>query len=255
MLAPAVPVWAASSDPGPLRDCNEDRWLVDADARLYALADGMGGFGAGEVAAETAVRVLIEAAAGALRTGLSPADALTRATDLAHSRIVAAAKARPECLGMGSTLVAAAVSGERLTVAHVGDSRAYLLHGTEWTLLTQDHCLRQPVSRPDRLSAAAQRRIEGQAPLTRALGAGDQQVALPQVSEWAWHDADLLLLCSDGLSDVLDSDSIRDLLVSRFRKPGPDLQSIAQALVQAALAAGGRDNVTALLVQAQPARA
>ena len=209
----------------------------------------MGGAGAGEVASEIAVRVLVEHAAQSLRTGMGPSAALAQAAGLAHARIVAAARARPECLGMGTTLIAAVASGDRLTVAHVGDSRAYLLRGATLMRLTEDHCLSQQLVRNGQISPAQGRRMDSHGPLTRALGVGEQGPVL-QVSDVSWRAGDVLLLCSDGLSDVLDAQTLCEQVLGLLKNTRADLAQTALGLIQTARLGGSHDDITALLVAA-----
>jgi PPM family protein phosphatase len=238
-----VPVpWAAVSDAGPTRPHNEDRWGIDDTCGVFALADGMGGYSAGEVASEIAVQTVTEGV-GALRAaGLSTADALVRAVATAHAGIVDFARARPECLGMGTTLVAAVVADGRLTVVHVGDSRAYLFRAGSLRRLTSDHSIGQQMLDGGRLSEAQVRRLPARGILTRALGIeADPPVAA--LASLDWHAGDLLLLCSDGLTDSVDDRQLATTLLLHPRS----LADGARDLIAAALGAGCTDNLTVLL--------
>lgn len=243
---PPLLQWGVCSDPGPMRACNEDRWHADAVQSLFALADGMGGAGAGEVASDIAVSGVASDVRAGLDAGMTASESLVRAGAQAHGRILAAARARPECLGMGSTLVAAVVTEATLTVAHVGDSRAYVLRDRALTRLTEDHSMMQQLVQAGRISAAQGRRMASKGPLTRALGASGAAPVV-QVCEASWQPQDLLVLCSDGLSDALDDDALCDAIVRLLHETQHDLNRTAQGLVQAALSAGSRDNVTVLL--------
>ena len=238
--------WGACSDPGPMRACNEDQWHANAVQGLFALADGMGGAGAGEVASEIAVSGVADDVRAGLNAGMSPSESLVRAGVQAHGRILAAARARPECLGMGSTLVAALVTQDTLTVAHVGDSRAYVMRDRVLSRLTEDHSMMQQLVQAGRISAAQGRRMASKGPLTRALGASGTAPVV-QVCDASWQPEDLLVLCSDGLSDALDGDDLCDALGQLLRDTHHDLNQTARGLVEAALSAGSRDNVTVLI--------
>lgn len=237
----AIP-WAAVSDSGPARSHNEDRWRIDDTHGVFALADGMGGYNAGEVASEIAVHTVAEGVGALQAAGLSPADALVRAVYTAHAGIVEFARARPECLGMGSTLVAAVIADGRLTVAHVGDSRAYLLRAGSLRRLTSDHSIGQQMLDGGRLTEAQVRRLPARGILTRALGIEADPPVTALVS-LDWHAGDLLLLCSDGLTDTVDDRQLEATLM----RCAPGLADGARDLIAAALGAGCTDNLTVLL--------
>ncbi len=246
---PAALPWAALSDPGGARRHNEDAWLTDESSRVFALADGMGGLNAGELASALAVRAVTEVASACLDAGLPAEKALTQACLDAHARIKEAALVRADCLGMGTTLVAAAIDQGRLTIAHVGDSRAYLLRDGRLERLTIDHSVGQQMLEAGELSEAQISRLPARGILTRALGT-DAIAPLPQVMTIDWQPNDLLMLCSDGLTDSLVDHALEALL----DQPQSELPSIAMMLVDAALEAGCTDNVTVILAGGQPRR-
>jgi protein phosphatase len=246
---PAALPWAALSDPGGARRHNEDAWLTDESSRVFALADGMGGLNAGELASALAVRTVTEVASACLDAGLPAEHALTQACLDAHARIKEAALLRADCLGMGTTLVAAAIDHGRLSIAHVGDSRAYLLRDGRLERLTIDHSVGQQMLEAGQLSEAQIRRLPARGILTRALGT-DADAPLPQVMTIDWQPNDLLMLCSDGMTDSLVDHALEALL----DQPQSDLPSIAMMLVDAALEAGCTDNVTVILAGGQPRR-
>jgi protein phosphatase len=239
---PATLRWAALSDPGGARRHNEDAWLSDESSRVFALADGMGGLNAGELASALAVRAVTEVAAACLDAGLPPEQALSQACLDAHSRIKEVVRMRADCLGMATTLVVAAIADARLTIAHVGDSRAYLLREGRLERLTTDHSVGQQMLEAGQLSEAQIRRLPARGILTRALGT-DAIAPLPQIMTIDWRRDDLLMLCSDGLTDSLVDHSLEALL----HQPQSDLQGIAAMLVDAALEAGCTDNITVVL--------
>ncbi len=234
--------WAVVTDPGPARPHNEDRWRVDGASGTFVLADGMGGYNAGEVASEIATRTVAQLA-GALRAaGLPPSDALVRAVAAAHAGIVEFAHTRPECLGMATTLVAASIVEGRLTVVHVGDSRAYLLRDGLLRRLTRDHSIGQQMLDTGRMTESQVRRLPARGILTRALGI-ETEPPVADVAELDWRAGDLLMLCSDGLSDTLDDAAIGAALEGA----GARLGACASALIVASLARGGTDDATVLL--------
>jgi serine/threonine protein phosphatase PrpC len=238
----AIVPWAAVTDPGPARPHNEDRWQTDDAHGVFALADGMGGYSAGEVAGEIAVRTVAELVGALHEAGLPIRDALERAVAAAHAGIVEYAHARPECLGMGTTLVAAAIRDGRLTVAHVGDSRAYLMRGGQLRRITADHSIGQQMLEAGHLSQAQVRRLPARGILTRALGI-ESEPPLADVAVLDWIAGDVLLLCSDGLTDSLDDRALAEVL----GRAGFGLADAARDLMAAALAAGCTDNVTVLI--------
>jgi len=234
--------WVAVTDPGCARRHNEDRFQVDDTHGVFALADGMGGHHAGEVASEIAVRTVVQAVGALQEAGLSSDDALDRAVRAAHAGIIDFAQARPDCLGMGTTLVAAAIDFDRLTVAHVGDSRAYRWRAGVLDRLTADHSIGQQMLDTGRLTPAEVGRLPARGILTRALGVAGEALRA-DLAVLDWRAGDLLLLCSDGLTDPLDDAAIGRV----FARARRSLPMLAQELIAAALAAGCADNVTVLL--------
>jgi serine/threonine protein phosphatase PrpC len=237
----AVP-WAVVTDSGPARPHNEDRWRSDDAHGVFALADGMGGYNAGEIASEIAVRTVAELVGALHEAGLPTDGALARAVAVAHAGILDFARARPECLGMGTTLVAAAICDGQLTVAHVGDSRAYLMRAGVLRRITADHSIGQEMLLEGRMTAAQVRRLPARGILTRALGT-DGEPPRADVALLDWLPGDLLMLCSDGLTDSLDDDRLAAVL----GRPGVTRAGAAAELMAAALAAGCTDNITLLI--------
>jgi protein phosphatase len=234
--------WALVTDPGPGRPHNEDRWRVDDASGVFVLADGMGGYNAGEVASEIATRTVVELVGALQAAGLAPAEALQRAVAAAHAGIVEFARTRPECLGMATTLVAASIAGERLTVAHVGDSRAYLYREGTLHRLTRDHSIGQQMLDAGRMTESQVRRLPARGILTRALGIATEP-PVADVTALDWRAGDLLLLCSDGLTDSLDDGRI----AAALQPPDAPLAGLASALIVGALTRGCTDDATVLL--------
>lgn len=218
---------------GLVRRTNEDAYLVAPP--LFAVADGLGGLAAGEVAAGLAIEVLAGAQPG--QTAMPDLAELLRR---ASARIRAAAQADSRLAGMGTTCTVIFVGPRAVDVAHVGDTRAYALRGSDMTLLTRDHSLAQELVRVGRLSEGEAVGHISRNTLTRALGApGALDV---DRAEWPYRDGDRMLLCSDGLTGMVDDGRICALLA------GGTPEDAAAALVDAALAAGGSDNVTVVVV-------
>lgn len=222
----------ACTDVGRLRQSNEDALLL-ADP-VFAVADGMGGARAGEVASAMAVAALYGFAGGA--------DDLVAALEDVNNRIHAAAQADASLAGMGTTATAALVTRDELVIAHVGDSRAYLLRDGRLRQVTDDHSLVAELIRRGALTPAEAERHPQRSVITRALGAEpgvevDVVRLVPQAG-------DVLLLCSDGLTGMVGDGEIGRIVGG----PGP-LPERARELVQAANGAGGEDNVTVVLVR------
>ncbi len=231
------------SDAGPVRPHNEDCWRALPEVGLFVVADGMGGYRAGEVAAEIAVDTacrLVPLYAASEDCGA----ALARAFEAGNQAILQCAAANPDCLGMGTTLVACLLRDGVLHVAHVGDSRAYLLRDGRLHRLTRDHSIGQALCDSGAVNEAQLRHLPGRGILTRALGV-EESVACDLVA-YAWEPEDCLLLCSDGVSDLLPDEAVARLL-AESGSAGPVAQ--AEALVAAAVNAGGCDNITALVVR------
>lgn len=226
---------AAFSDTGRQRRANEDALL--ARAPLFAVADGMGGAKAGEIASRTAVDVL----------GLGVEDGIVRSRLVelvrrANREVHEAQLADTDLTGMGTTTTVAHIGPEMLTIAHVGDSRAYLMRDGSLRQLTDDHSLVEEMRRQGRLTAEEAAHHPQRSIITRALGP-DPSVEV-DVREFAMEAGDVLLLCSDGLTTMLPEAKIGEL-ISRNQR----LDTAGRALIAAANAAGGRDNITVVLVR------
>jgi protein phosphatase len=220
---------------GRVRDNNEDSFVVDERLALFAVADGMGGHRGGEVASKTAVEALRAAVAG----GRTIDDAVRLANDAVFEK----ASQDPEQLaGMGTTMTAAVpVGGSTLLIGHVGDSRAYLLRDGTLELRTQDHSLVEELVREGRLTPEQAESHPQRAIVTRALGVDeDVEVDLYTINV---RTGDRVLLCSDGLTTML-----RDREVERIARSVDDPQRCAEDLVNAAVEAGGEDNVTVVVL-------
>ncbi|WP_244977615.1 Stp1/IreP family PP2C-type Ser/Thr phosphatase [Eggerthella guodeyinii] len=229
----ALTSFGSRTDIGCLRDHNEDSLVVTPP--LFAVADGMGGHAAGEVASEIAVRVLSEQA-----PEHPDGAALGRAIEEANRAIIQAAHEGRGRQGMGTTMTAAMLEGERLVIAQVGDSRAYLLHQGKLQQLTRDHSLMADMIEAGQLTPEEARTHPQRSVITRALGSDTH--LHPDIYEINVETGDRLLICSDGLSGMVFDDEIENTL-RRVQDP----QRCASQLVNEAIAAGGHDNVTVIV--------
>lgn len=224
----------AKSDTGRQRSANQDALL--ARAPVFVVADGMGGAQAGEVAS----RMAVEAFQPSLPDDGSPEERLARRAQEANGRIHDYASADQSRAGMGTTLTAAYVGEREVSIAHVGDSRMYLLRGGELSRLTQDHSLVQEWVRRGRLTEEEAEEHPQRSIITRALGP-EPEVDVETRTFPAQPD-DVFLLCSDGLTSMVPERRVAELL-----RESTDLDAAGQRLVDEANAAGGRDNISVIL--------
>lgn len=241
---------AGLTDPGMRRDNNEDAYLTVPEIGLAVLADGMGGHLAGEVASGIAVDVIRRNLIAAFAAGAAAseelsleAESIKSAIELANQAINETSAARPECAGMGATVVAAVFHEDRICVAHVGDSRLYRLRAGQLEQVTEDHSMIQELLKRGFITPEEARVSTNKNVVTRALGV-DVAVQV-DVAEQPVNEGDVYLLCSDGLSDVLTTDSMQAILLAH----GDDLDTALTELIAQANAGGGPDNVSAILVR------
>jgi protein phosphatase len=223
------------SDLGRQRQGNEDNYYVRAP--LFVVADGMGGAQAGEVASEIAVRQF----EGGLPDGQDPGQALAALIQEANARIHAQARSDAQHAGMGTTTTAAYVTGDTVVVAHVGDSRCYLLRDDDLIRLTRDHSLVDELIRRGKLTEEQAESHPQRSVITRALGP-EPNVEV-DVEAFPARAGDVFLLCSDGLTSMVHEAQLKPLLADRERP----LEQIGRELIAAANEAGGRDNITVIL--------
>jgi protein phosphatase len=248
--------FAAKTDTGLVRPQNEDALAVHPECGLAVLADGMGGYEAGEVASQIATETVIRCLSGILQpdTTFPSADALhallADAIRDANAAIIEAARVTPEYAGMGTTIVVAVVQPAILTIAHVGDSRAYRLRNDMLLQITKDHSLLQEQIDAGLLTVEESRYAANRNLVTRAVGV-DSMVAT-EIHDHAMEEGDVYLLCSDGLSDMVDDGRILEIL----RLHGHQLQEACDALVEEANRQGGRDNISVILFRngSEPSR-
>jgi PPM family protein phosphatase len=246
--------YAGKTDVGRTRAHNEDSIAINEPLQLVALADGMGGYQAGEVASQIAIEVLTnEITESKLtekdiaridpETGTSVAmRRLRSAIEKANNRICSVSREREELDGMGTTIVAACFYDGRVGIAHVGDSRCYRFRDAKLEQLTRDHSLVQEqlekgLISADEASASPQKNL-----ITRALGI--DALAQADTQEFRTRTGDVYLLCSDGLSDMVEQDRLQKEL-----ERADNLESTVKRLVDAANEAGGRDNISVILVR------
>jgi PPM family protein phosphatase len=247
--------FVGQTDTGRVREHNEDTIATDPDVGLLVLADGMGGYNAGEVASGIAVKTItnlvregllredlasIDRSTGLTRPSIVLRDAITRANKIIYQT----ARSQAECEGMGTTVVAALFYDNRISIAHVGDSRLYRQRGSQIAQVTMDHSLLQELVDRGFYSPEEAQRAANKNYVTRALGV-EPQVEV-EVQEHPVDKGDIFILCSDGLSDMVEDEDIR-LTISTF---GANLDTVAKQLIQLANENGGRDNVSVVLAQA-----
>ncbi|HEX4869465.1 MAG TPA: Stp1/IreP family PP2C-type Ser/Thr phosphatase [Moraxellaceae bacterium] len=235
-----APIFAGTTDTGRQRDHNEDAFVIAADLGVAMVADGMGGHAAGEVASgmaiDTTLAILRQTA------GLAARDRLETSLQAANAGIREKAASSPRYKDMGTTVVAALLDRQGLTVAHCGDSRLYRLRRGELLALTRDHSLLQEFIDKGLYSPEEARQKVARNILTHALGLEDQ--ARVDVAEHVVQAGDRYLLCSDGLYEMVSDSEIAALL----GRPLP-LGDICAALVELANAKGGKDNITVVAIE------
>jgi PPM family protein phosphatase len=246
--------FAGITDPGLVRSQNEDTIFISASYGIAVLADGMGGYNAGEVASSIAAMVTKDAleqalvasadsGKGALSSGHQLHQTVVDAVQKANRAVLDAAAAEPQHHGMGTTIVTAVFHHDKVTIAHVGDSRAYRYRHGELSQLTRDHSLLQEQIDAGLIDAAMARFSKVKNLVTRAVGVGgDMEV---EIHDHVLHAGDLYLLCSDGLSDMLSDDEISRIL----DKGQGGLQDVCRSLVKQANDNGGFDNISVILVK------
>jgi protein phosphatase len=242
----------AAVDAGRARSNNEDSVATDPDAALAVLADGMGGYNAGEVASNMATSFIVSELGRWLREASVQASdqevrrAMDICVDNANRAIFNAANSNPQYAGMGTTLVVAVFRGTRLLIGHVGDSRAYRLRAGRLQQITRDHSLLQEqidagLITPEQAAFSANKNL-----VTRAVGVED--TVLLETHQHEAAPGDLYLLCSDGLSDMLDDSTITQIVLAH-----ESLDACCKSLIEAANDAGGKDNISVILVRASGA--
>jgi protein phosphatase len=246
------------TDTGRVREHNEDAIGLNSDIGLMVLADGMGGYNAGEVASGIAVQIVTELASeaanreelndidphsGLMRQSIILRDAVYRSNKI----IFQTAQSQTQCEGMGTTIVACMFYDDKVSIAHVGDSRAYRLRSGQLEQMTLDHSLLQELIDRGFYSQEEAQRSTNRNYVTRALGV--EPTVEVEVHEYEVLPEDVYLLCSDGLPDMVEDDDIH-LTISTFNA---SLDVVGQQLIDLANDHGGRDNVSVMLAQVKEA--
>jgi protein phosphatase len=241
--------FALASHPGQLRPLNEDAIGARPDLGLFVLCDGLGGYNAGEIAATMAVSSLLSTLAGdyeQAQAGAAPFDtrkALIERMIEMNGVISHAAADSAAFEGMATTIVIAWILGDRLWVAHAGDSRLYRFREGVLEALTRDHSFAQELLDAGMVTEEEAKVLPSKNLVTRALGAGGE--VEPEVNEFPLRVGDVLMMCSDGLTEMVDDVQIAGAIFASV----PDVQRAAQRLVDMANVAGGRDNVSVIVVR------
>jgi len=239
--------FCAQTDPGLARDNNEDAFSFDESRGVAVLADGMGGYDAGEVASQMAASIINSemnrwlAEAGATASVQDIRRALEICVGNANAAVFRAANSNTHYAGMGTTLVAGVFRGADLVLGHIGDSRCYRLRQGELSQITKDHSLLQEqidagLLTPEQAALSVNKNL-----VTRALGVDD--AVLLEIHEHTAESGDVYLMCSDGLSDM-----VKDSDIAAILQLPSSLEQRAKTLVDTANAHGGRDNITVVLV-------
>jgi protein phosphatase len=241
------------TDVGRQRQHNEDTFLVQPDAQLFLVADGMGGHAAGEIASKIAAETISEFIITTKEDdGTWPhayderyrrsTNRLMTALRLANTRVLEAMRKDARLRGMGTTVVASLIDGDLASIAHVGDSRAYLIRGGQMSRITNDHSWVFEQVQAGMLTEAEAEKHPLRNVITRALGGA--LTVNPEASEYQVRESDTILLCSDGLTGMVPEEEILRIVTEN-----ENVQEACRALIDFANARGGYDNVTAILIK------
>jgi serine/threonine protein phosphatase PrpC len=241
------------TDVGRQRQHNEDTFLVQPDAQLFLVADGMGGHAAGEIASKIAAETISEFIITTKEDeGTWPhayderyrrsTNRLMTALRLANTRVLEAMRKDARLRGMGTTVVASLIDGDLASIAHVGDSRAYLIREGQMSRITNDHSWVFEQVQAGMLTEAEAEKHPLRNVITRALGGA--LTVNPEASEYQVRESDTILLCSDGLTGMVPEDEILRIVTEH-----ENVQEACRALIDFANARGGYDNVTAILIK------
>jgi len=245
---------ALMTDVGRVRNNNEDAVAEDTDLNLLVLADGMGGYNAGEIASGITIATVLDTARREFKqitkgetdsaTGHThEALMLRNAVETAHTTIYHVSQSQPQCAGMGTTVVTCMFHHDRLSIAYVGDSRLYRLRDNRLEQITRDHSLLEELIARGHYSRQEAMKLVRKNIVTRALGV-EPEVSVDIIEETA-EVGDVVLLCSDGLTDMVDDETIRQTLVEY----ADSLDAAARKLVELANERGGKDNISVALAR------
>jgi len=237
---------AGRTDVGRIRQVNEDRTVVLPEQNgitVSIVADGMGGHQAGDIASQMAIEAIAEQLNRlSSDMGVEELEASVRAAiEQANERIYDVASSKEQFHGMGTTVVVTAASENALVIGHIGDSRAYKIDKEQLVQLTEDHSLVYELVRSGQITKEEAEHHPRRNVLTRALGTEPNVVV--DVHHFNWTEGDMVLMCSDGLSSLVDSETLAAILRS-----DSDLETKVDELVEKALEAGGDDNITVVLM-------
>lgn len=239
----------SKTDKGKVRAANEDAVATDAELGLVILADGMGGYIAGEVASRLATTEISSELSTHLPTWHLQSDdkwlhdVLAKTISHTNRAIFQAAESQPEFMGMGTTLVMALFKGNQVTVAHLGDSRFYRLRGGEFKQMTWDHSLLQEQIDAGMITQEQAKKSPHKNLVTRALGV--DFIVRPDIADFETEAGDLYMLCSDGLSDMVEDAAIAQVLKAQRG----NIDAAATGLIGLANEKGGRDNISVIIVK------
>lgn len=238
------------TDTGLVRAGNEDAWAADVAQGLYIVADGMGGHNAGEIAAQLVVeslpRLVQKRLTSMPRTSAAVARRLRSAVSRLSRDVYQQASAQPHLYGMGATVVAAMVRGDEAIIVHMGDSRAYLLRDGRLRLLTRDHSVVQALIDAGDITPEEAEYHPDRNRITASIGMpGDPT---PDSKRINLHIGDKLLLCTDGLANMVD-----DLYICQIMDRDQPPEMTCKALIDAANTAGGDDNITVVVIEVRGA--
>ncbi|MBN1384900.1 MAG: Stp1/IreP family PP2C-type Ser/Thr phosphatase [Elusimicrobia bacterium] len=232
------------SDLGRKRQNNEDNFCIVDDLNLFVVADGMGGAASGQVASKIAVDVIKEQMLYTSKNKKIDSSSLVSCIKMANQVIFEASQKYPQNSGMGTTVVAGLITGNKLTIAHVGDSRLYLIRNNNIDLLTEDHSIVMEQVRKGMITLEEANKSEIQNILTRALGTSESVEV--DVSEVPLSNKDYLLLCSDGLTRMVEDNQFLEV-IKALKEP----ELICEKLITIANDAGGKDNITVIVAYIQ----
>ena len=232
---------AYSTDVGKTKDLNEDSLYLNEDLGLFIVADGMGGHNAGEVASNLAVTIIGAFIAEGLASAHNAAELVRSAVEKANEIILQKSLHQTAWSEMGTTVLVALLQDDQAIIAHVGDSRAYMLRDGALEQLTEDHTFVAEWLKEGLITKEEARTHSQRHGLTEAVGVTDEVEI--DVSVRPWDDSGCLLLCSDGLTDMIEDEEILDILTS-----STEPAHACRRLVDAANQKGGRDNITVVLV-------
>ncbi len=233
---------AACTDVGLRRRADGDAFGAPADRGVFVVADGLGGHVAGRRASDTATAMFVSSLA--LAGEKPPADAVRQALQCANTAIFATGRRDPKLRGMATTLVSLWIRGDHATLAHIGDSRIYVVRDGKLHLLTMDHSVVRDLVARGELSEEAAAAHPQRHVITRALGVAAEPD--PDIANIQVREGDVYMLCSDGISGQLSDEEMLELIASNRG----DLDEAARQLIQAANDRGGEDNATVVLVSA-----